>query len=216
MIGIGFKVQVKKTRAISDAGRVLSLPLLEMTQRLVNRMMARVAQGLGPDGPWSTYGTGQGDADPNNFWVSPGRPQPTGDGLLRKIEQGKWAGWALYRSVRAYYDLRGLTGQPHDYDETGLLRSLLAVRIMSPRHIRTAFYGRHRNLPAKVVAKLASQRERVSILTPSRSEIQEAQAFIVEHLNEAVMNAARNVESAQRITSKARSLNKRTSRLLGD
>lgn len=216
MIGIGFSVTVKKTKAISDAGRVLALPLLEMTQRLTNRMMARVAQGQGPDGPWSTYGTGPGDANENVFWVSPGRPQPEGVGLLNKIVNGKWAGWALYASVRAYYDLRGLTGQPHDFDETGLLKALLAVRILTPRHIRVAFYGRHRKLPAKLVAKLASERERVSILTPSKSEIQEAQHFIAEHLNEAVMNAARNVESAQRITSKARSLNKRTSRLLGD
>lgn len=216
MIGIGFQVQVKKTKAISDAGRVLALPLQQMTQLLAARIIGRVTRGQGPDGPWNTYGTGPGDGDPNNFWVAPGRPQPTGEGLLNKIESGKWAGWALYRSVRAYYDLRGQLGQPHDFDESGLLKSLAAVRIMTPRHMRLAFYGRHRDLPAKMVAKLASQTERVSILTPSLPEIQEAQAFIVEHLNERVMEAARSVESAQRITSKARALNVRTSKLLGE
>lgn len=214
MIGVGMKIQVKKSKVISDAGRVLALPLVEMTQLLADRIFARLARGQGPDGPWNTYGGAA--RDDHRFWVAPGREQPTGEGFLARVEQGQWAGWAVYETIAAYYRLTGELGKPHDFDETGRLKQQAAVRIITPRRIRLAFYGSHRELSAKVIARLATRHERVSILTPSSAEVEQAQRLAAKTLNERVINAMRNVESAQALTSRANAINRRASKLLGD
>lgn len=221
MIGIGFRVEVKKSKVITEPARALALPLTEATQILANRVLSRVARGQGPNGPWNTYGANAGEQkDGTFFWVSPHDKQPgtPGVGAFKfRVSKGEWAGWAAYESVRGYYDLAGLTGKPHDFNDSGELMSKAVVRIISARHVRLAFYGGHKSgLSAKEVAWLASKSERDPLLMPNRSEVQEVQAFLIGNINEAIVDAARLSEGAQKLTSKARSVNRRTSKLLGD
>lgn len=221
MIGIGFKVSIKKSKILTQGQRDLAMPLVEVTQFLAGLMVERIQRGQGPRGPWSTYASGGEARDESYFWVAPGRPQP-GDpgsksGLVFRIETGEWKGWAAYESVGAYYRLRGLAGQPHDFEETGkLLRDNLGVRIMTPRHIRLAFYGQHGRLSAKAVAWLASRGESEPLLMPSESEVGQVQRVLAETINEAIIEGAKLGEVAQRLTSRSRSTNRRASKLLGD
>lgn len=219
MIGIGFRVSVKKSAVLTKGQQRLALPLVELTQHLASIMVARIRRGQGPHGPWNTYGAGADDVD-RLLWVAPGRPQPgePGDknGLVFRVESGRWQGWAVYASAEAYYRLRGLAGQPHDFEESGRLLRALAVRIVSPRQIRLAFYGGHKNLSAKQVAWLASRNEADPLLMPSPREVEEAQRFIATHINEAIIEGARLGAVAQQVTSRSRNFTRRASKLLGD
>lgn len=221
MIGIGLNVSVKKSKLLTEPQRALALPMLEATQYLADMVISRIRTGQGPRGPWDTYGSGDaGNAGVRLFWVAPGRPQPgdvdAKDGLAFKVEAGPWAGWAAYESVDAYYRLRGLAGRPHDFEESGVLLRASAIRVVTPRHMRLAFYGGHGKLPAKQVAWLASKDERDPLLMPSRAEVERFQRFIVGRINEAIVEGARLGEQAQRLTSASRSVNRRASKLLGD
>lgn len=220
MIGIGLKIEIKKSKVITDSARALALPLTEATQMLGAKILARVARGQGPTGPWDTYGSGADTTSGHLFWVAPDRPQPgtPGDGTFKfRVSAGKWEGWAAYESVRGYYKLAGKLGKPHDFDESGELLSRAVVRIVSARHVRLAFYGGHKGgISAKQLAWLVSKDEREPLLMPSKAEVQEVQAFITGRINQAIVEAGAQSERAQRITSGARSVNRRASRLLGD
>lgn len=226
MIGVGFRVEIKKSKLITDAARTLALPLTEATQLLASRILPRIARGQGPEGPWDTYASRAGGALPEGefFWVQPGKPQPgndsespQSDGLVFRVKTGTWAGWAAYKSVQAYYELRGLIGKPHDYGESGELLRKALVRIVSARHVRLAFYGGHKSgKSAKQIAWWASRNEAHPLLMPSKSEVQEVQAFLRGKINEAIAKAGRLSEGAQKLASKTRGLNRRTSKLLGD
>lgn len=219
MIGIGLSIQIKKSKVITEGARALALPLTEVTQMLAARILSRIARGQGPNGPWNTYAAGPEQEGDSLFWVAPDRPQPgtPGDGGFKfRVESGKWSGWAAYESDRDYYRIAGKLGKPHDFNESGELLSKAIVRIVSARHTRLAFYGSHGKLTAKKLSWLVSKDEAYPLLMPSRPEVKEAQAFIAGRINEQIVDAARLSEGAQRLTSKSRSINKRTSKLLGD
>lgn len=219
MIGIGLSIQIKKSKVITEAARALALPLTEVTQMLAARILPRIARGQGPNGPWNTYAAGPEQDSDSLFWVAPDRPQygtPGEGGFRFRLESGKWAGWAAYESDRDYYRLGGKLGKPHDFNESGEFLRKAVVRIVSARHTRLAFYGSHGKLSAKQLSWLVSRDEAYPLLMPSKSEVQEAQAFLVGRINEQVVDAARMSEGAQRLTSKSRSINRRTSKLLGD
>lgn len=221
MIGIGFQVSVKKSAVLTQGQQRLALPLVEATRLLASLMVERIRRGQGPHGPWNTYGRGGEARDEKYFWVPPGRPQPgnpeSKTGLVFRLETGPWKGWAAYESTAAYYRLRGLAGKPHDFEETGALLSRnLAIRIVTPRQIRLAFFGSHGKLSAKQVAWLASRGESEPMLMPSEAEVARVQAFITEHINEAIIEGARLGEAAQRLSSRSRSISRRASKLLGD
>ena len=220
MIGIGFKVSVKKSAVLTQGQQRLALPLVEVTQVLATAILERIRRGQGPRGPWNTYASGGEARDEALFWVAPGRPQPgdpnAKEGLRFRVETGPWTGWAAYESPAAYYRLRGLAGKPHDFEESGELLRRTAIRIVSPRQIRLAFFGGHGCLSAKQVAWLASRGESEPLLMPSPAEVQQAQDYITEHINEAIIEGARLGEVAQRLSSRSRSVNRRASKLLGD
>ena len=219
MIGVGFKVEVKKSRVLTDGGRALARPRQEATQCLAGMILTRIRQGRGPIGPWNTYGSTAREGGEALFWVAPKRPQPgperSGDGLKFRVTSGPWAGWAAYESARAYYRLRGLEGQPHDFEESGALLRAAAIRMVNPRHGRLAFYGGHGKQSAKQVGWLASRNESSPLLMPSAEEVERFQRYISEHLNERIVEAARMGASAQAL-SRGAALSRRASRLLGD
>lgn len=219
MIGISIKLEVKKSKILTDRQKALALPMVEVTRMLGEIVLSRIQSGRGPEGPWKTYGSGAEPRDEQFFWVAPGRDQPgdaaAGNGLKFRLKTGKWAGWAAYESVRAYYRLRGLLGRPHDFSESGRLIRQAAIRIMTPRHIRLAFYGSHGKTSAKNVAWLASRKEDAPLLMPSKPEVAEIQHFIAENVNAQILEGARLGEAAQRLQSKSASLNRRASKLLG-
>jgi hypothetical protein len=224
MIGptVGFELTIKKSKVITDTARTIVAPLSEITGLLGRMILARVQRGQGPYGPWDTYAAHGGQLPAREyFWVMPGRKQPgverespNADGLVFKVRSGPWAGWAAYSSVQAYYDLRGLTGRPHDFNESGALMRSAAIRIMSARHVRLAFYGSHGKLSAKAVAWFASRNEAHPLLMPSRAEVQEAQALLAKTVNQQTLEAARLSEQAQGLRARSTSVMKRASKLL--
>lgn len=218
MIGIGIKLEVKKSKILTDGQKRLALPMVEVTRMLGEIVLSRIQSGRGPQGPWKTYGAGGEARDEQYFWVAPGREQPgdpaAGNGLKFRVKSGPWAGWAAYESVRAYYRLRGLAGRPHTFNDSGKLLQQAAIRIMTPRHIRLAFYGNHGKQSAKNVAWLASRNESDPLLMPSQSEVAEIQQFIVDNVNEQIIEGARLGEQAQRLGQKSASVGRRVSRLL--
>lgn len=234
MIGIGMSIQIKKSKVLTDSARVLALPLVEMLQLLDARIMARLARGQGPNGPWNSYASnanlnlkspGPTQGPTNLFWVAPTKPQPgsPGEGGFRfRVPSGKWTGWAVYDDVRTYYRLRGMLDHPHDFEETGELKSRRMIRIVSARHVRLAFFGGHKSgMSAKQLGWLVSKDERDPLFMPSRAEVQEAQALMVGRINEAIARAGAQSEQAQRLSGQVlatgkRSINRRVSRLLGD
>lgn len=219
MIGIGFKVEVKKSKLLTEPQRALALPMLDATTFLADLVLNRIRQGMGPHGPWSTYGAGSTDNPDTLFWVMPGRPQPGEpgkNGCRLKLESGPWAGWAAYDSVEAYYRLRGLAGKPHDFEETGRLLRAAAIRTINPRHMRLAFYGSHGKLSAKQVAWLTSRDEAFPLLMPSPSEVERFQRYITGRINAAVVEGARLGAESQRLSAASRSVHRRASKLLGD
>lgn len=221
MIGIGFKVEVKKSKLLTDPQRTLALPLIEATQFLADMILARIRTGQGPRGPWDTYGSGSSHTSSEHlFWVAPGRPQP-GDpdaknGLRFRVKAGPWTGWAAYDSPEAYYRLRGLAGRPHDFEESRALLRATSIRFISARHMRLAFYGGHGKLSAKKVAWLASRDEQHPLLMPSPQELERFRRFIHGRITAAIVEGARLGATAQRLTSASQSVHRRASKLLGD
>lgn len=219
MFGVGVSIQIKKTKLLTEGQRRLALPVTDIARFLGTTIIARVRTGRGPRGPWKVYAMSEPaatDGKRRMFWVQPGRPQPEGDGFLFKPPTGDKVGWAAYKSARAYYTLRGLLGQPHRFVETDRLLKQAAVRIMNPRHARIAFYGSHGKLSAKQIAAIVSAPESDSILMPSAQEVAQVTRLARRRLNEAAIEAARAGATAQAIGSRAASLNRRLSKLLGD
>lgn len=219
MIGIGLKVEVKKSKVLTDTQKRLALPLLEATQFITAKILERIQRGQGPRGPWNSYAAGA-DKSADLFWVAPDRPQP-GDpdkkeGLRFRVTTGEWVGWAAYDSPAAYYRLRGLSGRPHTFTETGELLRALAARVMNPRHIRVAFYGSHGNTTAKQIAALASRGESDPLLMPSQAEVEAFEQFCVGRLNEAIIEGARYGAESQRLSSRSRAVTKKVRKLLAD
>lgn len=219
MIGVGLKIEIKKSKLLTDAQRTLALPIVEATQYLADLVLTRIRQGQGPHGPWDTYASDGPNEGGGKFWVAPGRPQPGTPGqggLAFRVTTGRWAGWAAYTSIKGYYDERGLTGRPHDFEETGRLMRATSIRIVTPRHARLAFYGSHGKLSAKQVAWLTSRDEAYPLLMPSPAEVERFQAFITGRINEAIIEGARLGEQAQKLSAQSRSTQRRAARLLGD
>lgn len=222
MIGVGFNITIKKSRLLTDPQRALALPMVEVTRYLASLIIARIRRGQGPVGPWNTYAADERSSWREYFWVAPGRPQPgeegryDGDGLLFRVKKGPWAGWAAYASAKAYYRERGMLGRPHDFEESGELLKRLSIRIVTPRHIRLAFYGGHGKMLAKQIAWFASRSERYPLLMPSADEVKAVQAYVAKHINEAIIEGARLGEQAQILSARSRSVSRLASKLLGD
>lgn len=179
------KATVTYNSKLSEIEKRFAIPLVEIAQRLVPGMIARIRQGRSSTGTFSAIGAHSVPRPGSGlFWVSPKAPQP--NGYVVKATHGDYAGWAGYRSYRDYADALG--NPPRDFDDTGALLSSLKIRVNGPGRVKVAFYGAHSpderpNGPGQrksnaSVAYLASRHEAFPMLTPTRDEIvQVAQLF---------------------------------------
>lgn len=172
------KATVKYNSKLSEIEKRFAIPLVEIAQRLVPGMIARIRRGQASAGMFSAVGAHSVPRPGSGlFWVSPKMPQPTG--YVVKATHGDYAGWAGYRSYRAYTEALG--SPPRDFDDTGALLSSLKIRVNGPGRVKVAFYGAHApnegpkgkgpRRANSAVAYLASRHEPVPMLTPSRDEI---------------------------------------------
>lgn len=179
------KAEVKYNSKLSEIERKFAIPLVEIAQRLVPGMIARIRRGQASTGMFSALGAYSVPRPGSGlFWVSPKLPQPAG--FVVKATNGTYAGWAGYQSYRAYTEALGSPAR--DFDNTGALLAALKIRVNGPGRVKVAFYGAHaadetptgkgQRRANSAVAYLASRNEPVPMLTPSRDEIvQVAQLF---------------------------------------
>lgn len=180
------KATVKYNSKLSEIEKRFAIPLVEIAQRLVPGMIARIRQGRSSTGTFAPLGAYTNPTpDHGLFWVRPGKPQPNAP-FIRRPKEGRYIGWAGYLSYAEY--CRALGSPPRDFDDTGALISSLKIRVNGPGRVKVAFYGAHSpderpNGPGQrksnaSVAYLASRHEAFPMLTPTRDEIvQVAQLF---------------------------------------
>lgn len=172
------KAEVRYMSKLTEAERRFAIPLVEIAQQLVPGMLARIRQGRASVGNFSALGAhSPPKPSPGLFWVPPKSKQPAG--FFVRPTSGKYAGWAGYESYRAYCEALG--SPPRTFDETGALLSSLKIRVNGPGRVKVAFYGRHAPSSSpdgktkaeanSAIAFLASRREPMAMLTPSRDEL---------------------------------------------
>lgn len=172
------KATVKYNSKLTEIERGFSIPLLDVAQQLVPGMLARIERGVASTGYFAPLGAYSADKPGSGlFWVHASYPQPAG--YVVKPTSGDYEGWAGYKSYKAY--VQALGGGPRTFSLTGMLLRALAIRVLGPARVKVAFYGAHKaaQRPGGAaertsntnVAYLASRREPVPMLTPSREEI---------------------------------------------
>lgn len=212
------RAEVRYNSKLTEIERRFAIPLLEIAQALVPGMLARIRQGRASQGMFAPIGAYSTPRPGNGlFWVPPGKPQPAG--YVVKPTAGKYAGWAGYKSYRHLAECLG--NPPRDFEETRALLNSLRIRVNGPGRVKVAFYGSHapdekpngkgpRQSNASV-AYLASRREPVPMLTPSREEI----AAVARHFQSAVgaqvIGEAADAQQIRGFRQKADGLQKRLS-----
>lgn len=215
------EAQVKYTSSLKEFERRFALPLVELGRYLLDAIRTRARRGQGAAGPMAPLGAYAGPPKEGaSFWAAPGRPHPKGDGYLTTIARGEWAGWSLYRSYRHYAALYG-HGAPRDIEETGRFWSSLAVRVMSGAKVKVAAYGSHvgptgARLSNGAVGYLASRREPLPLLHPTRAEVAEAGRIVFAKVDGQAIEAAAIAGLGGNLSRKAASVQRRASKLLGD
>lgn len=211
--------QVVFVSSLDEFERRFSIPLLTMGQSMARSMVARISRGQGAQQPMAPMGAYAEDRDDRSrrFWAKPGRPQPEGDGFLARHETGPRAGWALYRSYRAWADLVG-HGAPRDLEETGAFLRSIRVRALSPARVKVAPYGTHAGPSGERISNtslgfLGSRREPLPLLHPSPQEIQAAAAELFRHVDGTAIEAAAIAGEIAPVRRAATSVQRRVSEL---
>lgn len=210
---------VKFVSSLDHFERVFSYPLVKLAQLLLDRMQARIARGQGAQQPMRPLGADAEDVDnrERRFFAPPSRPQPEGDGFLTRHKTGPKAGWALYRSYKAYALLVG-HGAPRDIEETGAFRRAVAIRVMSAARVKIAPYGSHvgpsgEKISNTAVGYLASRREPLPLLHPSAQEVREAATLLFQDIDGQAIEAAATVGLVAPVRRAATSAQKRVAKL---
>lgn len=187
------RAEVRYNSKLSEIERRFAIPLVKIGHELIAQMLPRIARGRGPSGNFSALGARSNPtADRGLFWVPPDRKQPPG--YVIKVRDGRLAGWVGYDSYHEY--TKALGSPPRTFEETRELMGSLRIRVNGPGRVKVAFYGSHsasktpggagKRLPNTSVAYLASRRESLPMLTPSRDEI----AAVAQLLQSEVANQA--------------------------
>lgn len=193
------KVEIKANNALGEIHRNLSIPVVEIGQRLASLMLQRIWLGEAADGRhFSELGAHSKERPGNGlFWVAPTRPQPPG--YVVKAANGPFTGWAGYKSYKAYTEALG--SPPRTFKLTGQMLQSMRVRPMGPGKVKIAFYGPHKKAKSQPgvaaggganssIAFLASRFERDPMLMPSLAEIKVARDMMREHFEEIVAAAS--------------------------
>lgn len=206
------KIEVKANNALSDIERALSIPVMEIAQRLAVSIRARIELGEAARGHFRPLGADSRERSGHGlFWVSPDRPQPAG--YLSKPSTGQLAGWAGYRSYKAYTEALG--SPPRKFKITRQLLDSMKIRPMGPGRVKIAFYGTHKRAkqPPKIigtggsnsaVAFLASRDERDPMLMFTFRELADVARFVREHVNELAEAASAQGAKSRRRAPRAR------------
>lgn len=240
---IAFDVQVRTNNKLGAVAQKLVLPVVEIGQRLAVMIRQRVLDGLDPNGKaWSPLGrqrmgTGRGQFgddtmmlagvskelrdtlgsnEKRKWWVRPTEPHPPG--FLFKVTSGDFAGWAVYESYDDY--LRASpNGDRRDWYKTGEFWRSIGVRPQSASRVKVIATGSRKvggkRVQNRAIGYYAGRNEDFGVLTYSDTE----RAFAVDLLQRSVTEQyairLQQVQELDRLTSRAQSLNRRTSRLLG-
>ena len=184
-------LEIKWNSKLDQIQRNLALPILEVSQMLALDLYYRVQRGLSATGTFSALGSRSSPSPGKGlFWVPPSRPQPAG--YVTKATTGELAGWAGYRTYRAYTEALG--SPPRRFKLTGQLMNSMKVRVMGPGRVKIAFYGGHRKAAqapgvkgggatnASGIAWFASRDEADPMLMPSAAELTRVREYVREHL----------------------------------
>lgn len=211
------RAEVRYNSKLSDIERRFSLPLVAIAQALVPQMLARIAQGRASTGSFSALGAHSTPTPARGlFWVPPDKEQPSG--YVVKPKTGKLIGWAGYESYKAYTEALGSPART--FEATRELMQSLRIRVNGPGRVKVAFYGSHsapktpsgtgKRLPNTSVAYLASRRESLPMLTPSREEIAAVARLLQSEVGAQVIGEA---ASAQQIRGLGQRLDRAQRRL---
>lgn len=210
------RADVRVNSKLSQIERGFAFPLVEIAQQIVPGMVARIQRGQSSTGtfaPLAAYsverpGTGL-------FWVPPELPQP--DGFVVKLPSGDLAGWAGYKSYKAY--AQALGGGPRTFTQTRQLLNALAPRVNGPGRVKITFYGAHRSArkPDGTVARMsntsvayaASRNEPAPMLTPTRDELVAISRQFQDEVNAQLIGLAADAQSVRQLGQRATRLQKR-------
>ena len=226
---IAFDVQVRTNNKLGAAAQKLVMPVVEIGQRLAVMIRQRVLDGFDPTGKaWSPLGRvrvglgrGQQDADGEKlrrWWVPPTEPQPPGWLFKVPLTAQKVPGWAVYEDYQTY--LRASpNGDRRDWYKTGQFWRSIGVRPQSASRVKVIATGSRKvggkRVQNRAIGYYAGRNEDFGVLTYSDAE----RAFAVDLLQRSVTEQyairLQQVQELDRLTSRAQSLNRRTSRLLG-
>jgi len=134
-----------KQAAFVDGDHLLTLAVRGLTLQLAKALRERVTSGRDPGGGrWSargTYSTSDG-----RFWVPPSATSDQRPAHLERqvVQGGRWNGWAIYPSYRAYVRALGQGGKARNYIKTGQLMASMQVVMDGPASSRVTFKGSKR------------------------------------------------------------------------
>ncbi len=214
------KATVTYNSKLSEIERRFAIPLVEIAQRLVPGMIARIRRGQASAGMFSALGAFTNPTpDHGLFWVRPGKPQPDAK-FVRRPTQGRYVGWAGYLSYAEY--CRALGNPPRDFDDTGALLDSFRIRVNGPGRVKVAPYGKHRAgdsnrasgnkaIANTTVAYLASRNEPVPMLTPSRDEIAQVAKLFQSEVGAQVIGEAADAQEIRGLGQKLARSQKRLS-----
>lgn len=198
----GIAANVRVNSRLSEIERRFAIPLVEIAQRLVPGMASRIQRGVSSTGTFAPLGAySVPRPGPGLFWVPPDLPQPAG--YLARPTEGKLAGWAGYKSYKAYTDALG--GGPRKFTQTRQLMDSLAPRVLGPGRVKITFYGTHRaskkpdgtktQQSNTSVAYLASRNEPEPMLAPTREEL----LFVARQFQSETAGLIQNAADAQQV-----------------
>lgn len=207
------RVDVKYHSGLSEFGKRLGAPLVEICQMTLEVVHARTLLGMGPDGPLKPLGYGSHSTG-TRFWVAPGPSTPTPDGYLFEVESGPHKGWKVYRDYVTYCALHG---RSRDLNESGDAWSKARIRVQSPTRATVAFYGSHRDGKGRAhpgaIMHAAMKHETRNLFALSSAELKQVRALVTQRITKDMHDAAVLGGHAFRAERRASALGRRISRL---
>lgn len=195
--------------------RTLSIPLMQIGEMVLFRIRDRVSGGRAPIGMFRQLGSDFEGVDYDRWWVPPGQPQPSG--YLTIVQSGEFAGWAIYDGYKKYLDSLP-DKRTRKWTKTGEFWRATGVKYINAKRVKVSSFGRRKSGNGTIanaqVGYLAGRNERFNVFEPSQEERDEALAMAADLLTENLRRAIGIVAEQQAVAKRARSANRRASKLL--